>query len=422
MNQQTNQLGFNFEFPPLIHPSVDDQSDQELSVRRFTDFSQLYRIAAQWDELLAKSETNTVHQLFDWNEIWWRHLRGNHELFVIAVYAGQRLVGVAPLMRSVQRKHGRKARVIELIGSGTVNYLDFIAGPGKPRVLQAIIDALLKARGEWDALNLLHIPETSSTPEILRDYLGQHNIRANAVRFGNCPAYVCTGDMKTDLKITKKKTEQRYYNHYCKSGKFEFKVCASIEDVEEYLPHMFDQHIARSAVVARKSKYEDKSYREFVREMTQTLMPMGIPVFTVALFNDQPIAIQYGFHYAGKFTGYLLTHDSAESKNCPGRIMVKLIMEEMIGRGVTEFDFGRGAEEYKLRYTNCIRQNVAITAYNDPILAVLGTFSNAKHDLLERLRMSAKTNDSLKPLVTTFKRFSRLMHRCLAKEGSVAAK
>jgi len=153
----------------------------------------------------------------------------------------------------------------------------------------------------------------------------------------------------------------------------------------------------------------DPLQREFVRAMTERLLPSGIPVFTVALFNDRPIAIQYGFHYADKFTGYLLTYDESESKTSPGRLMIKLIMTEMIRRGITEFDFGRGGDEYKMRFTNCVRQNQAVTVYADLVLAMLATVSHAKDSVTESVKQSIKSRSSFKPVVDRYHRLKRLI-------------
>lgn len=412
MNPQTENANVIVDYLPTLAPEeIDGHAvvDNRLTVRRHSSFAELEAMSLQWDTLVAESETNTVHQLFAWTEVWWQILSRGRELFVLSVWQGRRLVGIAPLMRSVQRKHKRKSRVLEFIGSGSVNYLDFIVGPNKQRVMEAMLDSLISSRDQWDMLNLLHIPEGSTTAVIMTDYFNRRQIPARVSDAGSCPAFICSGDLEADLKITRKKTEQRYYNHYCKTGNFEFKICDTIEQVETYLPAMYEQHIARFCHIARSNKFIDPVQREFVRAMTERLLPSGIPVFTVALFNDKPVAVQYGFHYAGKFTGYLLTYDESESKNSPGRLMIKLIMTEMIRRGISEFDFGRGGDEYKMRFTNCVRQNQIVTVYSDRILAVLATLSRAKYSLKESLKHTVKSNSSFKPIVDRYHKLKRLI-------------
>jgi CelD/BcsL family acetyltransferase involved in cellulose biosynthesis len=253
-------------------------------------------------------------------------------------------------------------------------------------------------------LNLLHIPENSTTPSIIEDYFKKKGIKTRTVPFGNCPVFKCTGNKRADLKITKKKTEQRYYNHYRKSGDFEFKVCTSMTEVDTYLPAMFEQHVARFGLTSKPSKYTDESQREFLRLMTARLLPEAIPVFSVALFNGRPISTQYGFYYADKFTGYLLTHDPIEAKNSPGRLMLKLIMAEMIERGITEFDFGRGAGEYKLRFANGARQNRAVMVYNDKILSLLATLSYASQKVIRKAKDVVKSNGLTRRILERYAR------------------
>ena len=409
MNPQTNNTDLTAGFVPALASEKVDARDDRLTVKIHSSLVELQAISWQWDKLVTESETNTVHQLFAWTEVWWQILSRGRELFVLSVWQGRQLVGIAPLMRSVQRKHGRKARVLEFIGSGNVNYLDFIAGPDKRHVMESMLDWLVSNRDQWDMLNLLHIPETSSTTAIADEYFKKRQVPIRIGSAGSCPAYICSGNLDEDLKITRKKTEQRYYNYYCKNGHFEFKICQSIEEVETYLPAMYEQHIARFHHIVRSNKFIDSDQREFVRAMTEQLLPSGIPVFAVALFNGKPISVQYGFHYANKFTGYLLTYDESESKNSPGRLMIKLIMTAMIRRGISEFDFGRGGDEYKMRFTNCVRQNQMMTVYADRVLAILATVAHAKQSLTATLKHSVKSNSKLKPVVERYHRLRRLI-------------
>jgi len=284
MNPLIGNTGASSEFFPTIVP-VDmegrERLDDKLVVKCLSSFVELEMISQQWDTLLIESETNTVHQLFAWTEVWWQVLSRERELFVLSVWQGEQLVGVAPLMRSTQRKHGRRARILEFIGSGSVNYLDFIVGPKKQQVMESMLDWLVGNRDQWDMLNLLHIPETSTSTVIIQNYFNRLQISTRIVNSGTCPAFICSGDLEADLKITKKKTEQRYHNHYSKSGIFEFKICATIEEVETYLPAMFEQHIARFCHIPRSNKYVDPLQREFRsngRQRLPVIIPLAVPL------------------------------------------------------------------------------------------------------------------------------------------------
>ncbi|HZS48859.1 MAG TPA: GNAT family N-acetyltransferase, partial [Blastocatellia bacterium] len=145
--------------------------------------------------------------------------------------------------------------------------------------------------------------------------------------------------------------------------------------------------------------------------MIERLLPMEIPIFAVALFDGQPISIACGFHYAQKFTGYLLTYDEAQSKHSPAKLLIKLLMTEMINKGVTEFDFGRGSAEYKLRFTNCIRENHAALVYSDRFLSVLATIDQTRHQLTDTIKTKIKENHNFQPMVQTYKRISRKIRR-----------
>jgi CelD/BcsL family acetyltransferase involved in cellulose biosynthesis len=84
--------------------------------------------------------------------------------------------------------------------------------------------------------------------------------------------------------------------------------------------------------------------------------------------------------------------------------MLKLIMAEMIERGITEFDFGRGAGEYKLRFANGARENRAVMVYNDKILSLLATLSHASQKIIRKAKDIVKSNGLTRRIVERYAR------------------
>src|SRR3954452_15731299 len=86
-----------------------------VSVRTSTTYRELERLAPEWLDLYAESQTRNPFANPGWQRAWRQHFTREDELSVIEVRLSGRLVGVAPFYR--RRSVGGLQRV-RLIGMG----------------------------------------------------------------------------------------------------------------------------------------------------------------------------------------------------------------------------------------------------------------------------------------------------------------
>jgi len=118
----------------------------------------------EWNALLARSTTNVPFLRFGYLEKWWQTMGGGEwdsgELFIHLGYEGEKLIGIAPLFRTV--KEGKP--IVAFIGSVEISdYLDIIATPEDYREFLA---ALLEHLGNedpavWEKVVFANVPESS---------------------------------------------------------------------------------------------------------------------------------------------------------------------------------------------------------------------------------------------------------------------
>jgi len=81
--------------------------------------------------------------------------------------------------------------------------------------------------------------------------------------------------------------------------------------------------------------------------------------------DGKAIASFYGFEYGGTLYYYLLGARVNPAKRVKtGTAVLGYCIEEAIARGCREFDFLRGSEEYKYRWTSAERRNPRVRFYN----------------------------------------------------------
>ena len=108
-----------------------------------------------WNELVAKSPTRTISQTWAWQRAWWRaHAAPGLELRLAAIYDGSDLRVLMPLFL--------EGRVLRFIGHGAADRIDLIYDEGRSADLLALLGPL-KARKDWDEMELAPIPSASPT-------------------------------------------------------------------------------------------------------------------------------------------------------------------------------------------------------------------------------------------------------------------
>ena len=89
----------------------------------------------QWNALVADTASATVFQTYEWFECWWQAFGNPHQLFVVTVWDGETLAGIAPLM--LVRRFG--LRQLEFVGSPNADYQDFILGKRSTELLPLLV-------------------------------------------------------------------------------------------------------------------------------------------------------------------------------------------------------------------------------------------------------------------------------------------
>lgn len=128
-----------------------------MHLKQITTLAELEALRPAWDRLWEECPSATPFQSPDWLIPWWRHL-GRGSLWVLALYEGGELSGLAPLFR--HRYFGLPLRGVSLLGTGNSDYLDWLVRPGV--LPQPFWECLEAHRKEWDFCDFQQVPAGSS--------------------------------------------------------------------------------------------------------------------------------------------------------------------------------------------------------------------------------------------------------------------
>jgi CelD/BcsL family acetyltransferase involved in cellulose biosynthesis len=132
---------------------------------------------------------------------------------------------------------------------------------------------------------------------------------------------------------------------------------------EEYLKLLFYQHQKRWEVNKKVSLFSDYQNQEFYIKLTKNLIDTNWLLFSILEFDDQPIAMHYGFDYGNRVYWYKPAFDILFAKHSPGLVLLRYLIEYCIENDKSELDFTIGNEKFKNRYANTFRNNQQINIY-----------------------------------------------------------
>lgn len=327
-----------------------------IRARLLPDWNDIPDLEESWDRLLDRAGGGSVFQTLPWQRAWWDAFGAGRRLLVAVAHAGTRLVGIAPLVASGNR--------LQFLGSANhaSDYCDLIVDPDCPAAVGALLDCAGTAAGPFDRVELAHLPVHSPNRARLLEYFSALGRPARARVEQLAPARRL-GDAAADRRAANKQSLRRHAHRFRRAGELRFDRPADEAGVLGYLDRFFEQHVGRWAGSGSPSLFLDPQQREFYRALVRRLMPRGWLRFDAMLFEGEPVAFHFGFEYRRRFFWYKPAFEIGLAARSPGEVLIKHLLEDAIERGLEEFDFTVGAEPFKLRFANVIREVWSVTAY-----------------------------------------------------------
>ncbi len=329
------------------------------------DVERFAALAPAWDELLGRSPADTVFLTWDWLWCWWEVYGAELEPCVAVVREDGRLVAAAPCMIERRRRYGLGVRQLAFIGTGRAvcpDFLDVVVEAGRERELVPALIAALAAERGWDKAVLTDFPEGSPTRELVAGALEREGLRPRSAPDRVCP-YIA-------LPATWAEMEQRLTHNFRRNHrKKRRRLGATLarwqpgDDVDAALARLAALHQERMETSGRGGNFRKPDYHAFHRRFAARAAARGWLYLAFLEHEGRAIAARYGFLYRGTYYAYQSGFDPAAYDASPGEILLGMVIEDLIGRGVTELNFLRGAQPHKFHWTDRRRETFRIEGW-----------------------------------------------------------
>jgi len=336
--------------------------ESKINVRHIQDTVSFKNLKQQWGQLLALSSTRSAFLTWEWLLSWWKVNGDKKYLWLITVWRGEELVGIAPLMLETRNAF---IRVLTNIGTPQSDIGGFIHASDDIDTIKTITQYLVLNKKNWDILELNEFPRAwVEQPEF------SQNFDINTFR--------TLQDHNEHFYI---QLEHDNWDKYSESltRKFRYNLRRALRLAEEIGPVELERYqgdhvswdifktvieINRYAHYPRlyNSPSEQKLIKELIEQMALNQNYFEVYILSV---NHKPIAYEYGFVYQGRFEDWRSGFDTRLPSNVSiGKVLTMKVTQACISGKYKEIDFLRGDESYKQDWAPSSQEFTKVRIFN----------------------------------------------------------
>lgn len=338
-----------------------------VEINRYRDFLSLKE---EWNATVRAGE-HSIFSTWEWLTTWWKYFGKNKKLMILIAKQNGRTNGIAPLMYSVHKMFVLRQGKIEFIGTPDSDYADFILAEKGEECIRLFIEYVNNLTDKWKCIELSDIPENSQSIPILR------KISRNVKLIHKCPYASLPKSYDVFLKSLSHNLRYDLHRSSRRLEKDGYEVnFADHSDSQSFNKGMrlfFELHQKRWTSKGFSGVYAEEKYRNFHLEIAESFSRKGWLGLHSLELSDKPVCVLYGFRYRSKYYSYLSGLDPAYYRYSVGKLLFAHVISQCIDQGLNEFDFMRGAEEYKDRWNTITRWN------GQAILTRKGILTSVQH-------------------------------------------
>ena len=307
-----------------------------------TSKEQLEEFRDDWSLILEENQNSNPFIEFAWVYEWWKHLGDEHQMEIIAVQQGDRLIAFFPFL------HKRRwfGNTYNFMAMGQANYMDFVVNDDQlDNAIEFVFDEIIRKRK--NVLFYLHgLLESSKTSQSLEAYLNKRKSAYSIHRV--ITPYIDLEKIKLKEYMNKRKKLyklDRRENRLRSNGVVQF-----LRSGPKEMDIIFELHDKRWKKRKDTSGFTNEKEKDFYRSLANITEGPMITEIDSLYINETIIAFDYGFKCRGRYLGYVMGYDDDFEVFSPGRILEKEKILQCKRGDVKKFDLSIGYEPYKFEW------------------------------------------------------------------------
>lgn len=325
-----------------------------------------------WNQVLTDSNVAYPFLTYEWVSSWWTSFYSHRrQPLILLAKNGDRAIpyGIAPLMLT----HGKLFKIIEFMGTGISDYLDFILREKSEETIASFIKYLNDNKQLWDLISLRDILSNSGNIKWL--VKAAHNLGLNIrIERATSSPYLPISE-NWDQFLESKSSNFRY------SLKRNEKRAAVLQSKLRIIPYsgVINEKILDDIVRVEKNswkikkgafKIQDNQQKDFFRNIIKKFSNAGWLHIWMAYLDEKPVAYQMNFDFNDKIWFYNGAYIHSVEKQNIGSLLTQYAIKNAFFAKKKEYDFLRGDEHYKSRWTSKKRVSYHLIIYKQTLRSI----------------------------------------------------
>jgi CelD/BcsL family acetyltransferase involved in cellulose biosynthesis len=319
----------------------------------------LSRLEAPWNALAKHAETPNAFATFDWFRAW--NSRAHHEglhkqrqLNVLAIREAGVIAGISPLVLRTVSRFGLVVRKIEFVES-PADYNELVLGTDLASQIEAVVRFLEQTQHEWDVVDLRCLRDVGNTMAHIERALSCTNLLYRMEVEARCPYLSIDSDFWGVAESRSPSTRQTLRNEQrrldrMRADGLRIRIIEAPQDEPELVAKL---------VALESQKRVDGEYVAPVFARCPTVLQLlfdtlgrdGWIYVALMELGSRPLAFQLGFRCGRALWDFTKAYDHSFSKLSPGTMLFSALIDYGFSHGYQEYDFLRGEEPYKMKWS-----------------------------------------------------------------------
>jgi CelD/BcsL family acetyltransferase involved in cellulose biosynthesis len=357
--------------PSAIHPKIGPTHPLRVE-GIWGNFKTIEGLSSEWLKLCEEGPCNEPFYRPEWIAAAIRAFAHSRKVLLITVREGTRLRAVLPLWEEKDRFLGFP--FTKLHSATNPNHscrFDIVHGDvtDTDLIVKAIWE-YLRELSTWDAIELTNIPEGAAA-EILVS-LAQHEKYYTAQYEHVRTPYMFLDGFKPNSDVIQfvRSQQLRYslrrsWRKLNKRGPVRLRRVerADLEELERFYCLEQAGWKGRTGTAIACSTQT----RQFYDLVAMSAAGFGYFSLYFLELSDSVIAAHFGFNLAGNYYPTKVAYDENYREYSPGHLIVSAVLQDLVPRGVSKYDFLGHHEEWKARWTSVTQRHSFCYIFRDSL-------------------------------------------------------
>jgi CelD/BcsL family acetyltransferase involved in cellulose biosynthesis len=350
-----------------------ERSETQILVETITTQEGLSSLEHDWNRLSRTSEFPNVFMTFDWFRVWNNFFgnqgwRGQRSLNILVLKKDGVIVGISPLIRAVYSRFGFTVRSLEFVGQEG-DYADLVVGDRTSGQIEAVVDFLKRTAADWDVVDLRYLREEGGGVKRLERALSKAGLLyCIGLESQRCPYMLIDAPWSEILARRSASTRHVFRNQQSRINRLKAEgLRTRIVENPEQEPRLLERMIALESRKRVGGELVDPlfgAHTDTFQSLLESLGAKGWISIALMELGERLLAWHFLFRCGQELWGYQMAYDHDFARLSPGTMLIPAVVDYGFDRGFRVYDFLRGEEPYKMRWTADFRQSHRVQIWN----------------------------------------------------------